>query len=484
MRVRGLELEARVRDARLPGHAAGPGAVGADRALRRAAARGAAAGRRRLRASSRSPATRCSSRTTRASTSPSSTARLERLTGQAGLGAAVIDTVPLARRPARGRVPRASLASARVLLRHVGASRATARSPTPRRPRRCSLALIGLAQERGARTVAELARLAATRHAPRLRQAQARLGAPPRPGVYLFHDRNEQVLYVGRPATCAPGCARTSERRQRPAVEAALDAVERIEWRVLGSELEAALEEVRLIRELRPPANARVAAARALRLAAPARRGRGHDDGSAGARPLRGPLTPSALRAALRARCTQEEFERPAGGRCRGCDGASPTSPTACATRTRRGCATGSPRSSACAGSSSGATVSAHSSAACSSRPGSPDTCAPTSSPAVASRPSGRCRRAAAPCSRSKPAWPRPDAPPSPTPPCRPAPSRSCCSSGRSCAGPRPSCASCGSIGRRSCARPEPRSGARGAAAPAREAADAGSDHADRRSSR
>ena len=47
--------------------------------------------------------------------------------------------------------------------------------------------------------------------------------------------------------------------RQRPAVEAAVGAVERIEWRVLGSELEASLEELRLIRELRPPANARVA---------------------------------------------------------------------------------------------------------------------------------------------------------------------------------------------------------------------------------
>src|SRR5436305_1084932 len=47
--------------------------------------------------------------------------------------------------------------------------------------------------------------------------------------------------------------------RQRPAVEAALGALERIEWQVLGSELEAALEELRIIRELRPPANARVA---------------------------------------------------------------------------------------------------------------------------------------------------------------------------------------------------------------------------------
>ena len=43
-------------------------------------------------------------------------------------------------------------------------------------------------------------------------------------------------------------------------MEAALGAVERIEWRLCGSEVEAALEELRLIRELRPPANARRAA--------------------------------------------------------------------------------------------------------------------------------------------------------------------------------------------------------------------------------
>jgi excinuclease UvrABC nuclease subunit len=41
-------------------------------------------------------------------------------------------------------------------------------------------------------------------------------------------------------------------------VEAALAAAESIEWRVTGSELEAALEELRLIRELRPPGNARI----------------------------------------------------------------------------------------------------------------------------------------------------------------------------------------------------------------------------------
>ena len=122
------------------------------------------------------------------------------------------------------------------------------------------LALIGLAQERGARTVAELVALSATRTRRVFDKRHLAFGAPPRPGVYLFRDCNEQILYVGR-ARDLRARLRSYFRseRQRPQVEAALGAVERIEWRVLGSELEAALEELRLIRELRPPANARVA---------------------------------------------------------------------------------------------------------------------------------------------------------------------------------------------------------------------------------
>src|SRR5207244_8027069 len=80
------------------------------------------------------------------------------------------------------------------------------------------------------------------------------------PGVYLFRDRHDQVLYVGRArdlrARLRSYCPTD---RQRPAVEASLGALERIEWRRLGSELEAGLEELRLLRELRPPANARSA---------------------------------------------------------------------------------------------------------------------------------------------------------------------------------------------------------------------------------
>jgi DNA polymerase III subunit epsilon len=117
-----------------------------------------------------------------------------------------------------------------------------------------------VAQERGARTVADLGDLAATR--PRRAHAKRSLafGAPQQPGVYLFRDAHDQVLYVGR-ARDLRARLRSYFRsdRQRPAVEAALGALDRIEWRVLGSELEAALEELRLIRELRPPANVRSA---------------------------------------------------------------------------------------------------------------------------------------------------------------------------------------------------------------------------------
>jgi DNA polymerase III epsilon subunit family exonuclease len=182
----------------------------------------------------------------------------ERLTGSR-IASPVVDTVPLARRLLAGRVPRASLAQ---LSCFVGASAQPCHRALPdaQATAEVLLALIGLAQERGARTVADLLALAATRTRRVFGKRHLAHGAPPRPGVYLFRDRNEQVLYVGR-ARDLRARLRSYFRseRQRPAVEAALAAVERIEWRVLGSELEAALEELRLIRQLRPPANARVA---------------------------------------------------------------------------------------------------------------------------------------------------------------------------------------------------------------------------------
>jgi len=181
---------------------------------------------------------------------------LERLTGRRHAGP-VIDTMWLARRLLAGRQTRFGLAS---LSHFFGtAARPCHRAlPDAEATAEILVALLGLAQERGARTVGDLAVLAAPRQRRVYSKRSLAFGAPTNPGVYLFRDANEQVLYVGR-ARDLRARLRSYFRseRQRPSVEAALHAVERIEWRVLGSELEAALEELRLLRELQPPANAR-----------------------------------------------------------------------------------------------------------------------------------------------------------------------------------------------------------------------------------
>ena len=182
----------------------------------------------------------------------------ERLTGSR-LAAPVIDTVALARRVLAGRTPRASLAQ---LSYFFGTSVQPCHRALPdaQATAEVLLALLGLSQERGARTVADVVGLAATRTRRVFDKRELAFGAPTRPGVYLFRDRNDEVLYVGRARNLRARLrSYFRSERQRPQVEAALGAVERIEWHVVGSELEAALLELRLIRELRPPANARVA---------------------------------------------------------------------------------------------------------------------------------------------------------------------------------------------------------------------------------
>ncbi len=179
-----------------------------------------------------------------------------RLTGKR-VDATVVDTVGLARR-LLGRRP-ANLAA--LSYHFVTDAKPCHRAlPDAEATAEILLRLIGIAQERGARTVADLVELAATRPRRVHRKRNLAFGAPQQPGVYLFKDAHDQVLYVGR-ARDLRARLRSYFRseRQRPAVEAALGALEKVEWRVLGSELEAALEELRLIRELRPPANARSA---------------------------------------------------------------------------------------------------------------------------------------------------------------------------------------------------------------------------------
>jgi DNA polymerase III epsilon subunit family exonuclease len=183
-------------------------------------------------------------------------AELERMTGKR-VSATVIDTVSLARNVLRGRVERTSLASLSFFF-GVSVEPCHRALPDAQATAEVFVRLLGLAQERGVTTVSGLEELAAPR--PRRVHGKRRLahGAPERPGVYLFHDRHDRVLYVGKARDLRARLrSYFQSHRQRSSVEVALDAVERIEWRVLGSELAAALEEVRLIRELRPPANAR-----------------------------------------------------------------------------------------------------------------------------------------------------------------------------------------------------------------------------------
>ena len=177
--------------------------------------------------------------------------------GDRRLAAPVVDTVWLARRLLAGRASRFGLAS----LAHFFGTGTRPRHralPDAEATAEILLRLIGLAQERGARTVGDLTELSAPRRRRVYGKRSLAFGAPTLPGVYLFRDAHGQVLYVGR-ARDLRARLRSYFRseRQRPAVEAALAAVEEIEWRVVGSELEAALEELRLLRELRPAANAR-----------------------------------------------------------------------------------------------------------------------------------------------------------------------------------------------------------------------------------
>jgi len=166
-------------------------------------------------------------------------------------------TAALARRLLEGRLRRVSLASLAYFF-GVPTTPCHRAQPDAEATAQILVQLIGLAQERGARRLSDLRSLAAPRRRRVYDKRALARGAPSRPGVYFFRDRHGQVLYVGRARDLR---ARLNSYfrsdRQRPSVEAALLALDQIEWRVLGSELEAALEELRLIRELQPPANSR-----------------------------------------------------------------------------------------------------------------------------------------------------------------------------------------------------------------------------------
>ena len=183
-------------------------------------------------------------------------AELGRLRG-GRLAAPVVDTVALARRLVGDRLGSLNLGT--LAERFDTEVRPCHRAlPDALATAEVLVRLLGLAQERGAATVGDVIGLCAPeRRRVRTRRGLA-AGAPPGPGVYLFRDSRDQVLYVGK-ATDLRARVRSyfSGRPLRAPVERALEAAARIETRPLGSEFEAALLELDLIAGLRPPANSR-----------------------------------------------------------------------------------------------------------------------------------------------------------------------------------------------------------------------------------
>ena len=173
------------------------------------------------------------------------------------IGMRVLDTVGLARRLLAGRLARFDLAS--VSERFDVTVRPCHRAlPDALATAEVLLALIGLAQERGAESAEDVMALALAPPRRARQQRHLAAGLPTGPGVYVMRDRLDQALYVGK-----AGDLRTrvrsyfGSRRQPPRIEGALAALQRIDTAPTGSELEAALHELELIRRWRPPGNVR-----------------------------------------------------------------------------------------------------------------------------------------------------------------------------------------------------------------------------------
>ena len=195
-----------------------------------------------------------------------------RLTGKRVV-ATVVDTVGLARR-LLGRQP-ANLGA--LAYRFATDVRPCHRAlPDAEATAEILLRLIGMAQERGARTVGDLVELAATKPRRVQRKRSLAFGAPQRPGVYLFRDKHDQVLYVGR-ARDLHARLRSYFRsdRQRPAVEAALAALERVEWRVTRLGARGGARGAPPHPRAAPAGERALGASRPLPLSPPARRQRG-----------------------------------------------------------------------------------------------------------------------------------------------------------------------------------------------------------------
>ena len=175
------------------------------------------------------------------------------------------------------------------------------------------------------------------------RKRNLAFGAPQRPGVYLFRDVHDQVLYVGR-ARDLRARLRSYFRsdRQRPAVESALGALDRIEWRVTRLGARGRARGAAADPRAATAGERALGASRPVRLSPPARR---HASSARRSPTELGPAHEPTTRAARGARAPGR---RVGDARRRAAEAAGEArsgSRATCASRTLRACATGSRRS-------------------------------------------------------------------------------------------------------------------------------------------
>ena len=168
-----------------------------------------------------------------------------------------VDTAALARRLVRDEVPNLRLAT---LARHLRVPTEPVHRALP--DARATLEVLHALLERAGRLgvlglddLLELPRMRAHPSAGKL-ALTARL--PRRPGVYLFRDRAGRVLYVGKATNLRTRVRSYFSGDTRRKVPQLLRETEAIDHRVCAHPLEAAVRELRLIRELQPRFNRRL----------------------------------------------------------------------------------------------------------------------------------------------------------------------------------------------------------------------------------
>ena len=122
-----------------------------------------------------------------------------------------------------------------------------------------------LADEKDMRRTEDLIRFQFTSYAPkkgtRKRLVQLRDQSvpliPAKPGVYLFKGKRDQVIYVGKAKTLSSRVRSyfTSIEAHSSHTRKLIERIHSIEWKEMDSELEALIEESRLIKALKPRYN-------------------------------------------------------------------------------------------------------------------------------------------------------------------------------------------------------------------------------------